>query len=219
LIAPVASPVASLPTYDSLVATATSASVPVYPSPAVSVPSQTFPNPWLLNNDPHLQVPLVFSVIQRQGAWLQVLLPIRPNGSSGWVRASDVALTTDRYRVEVGLAAHQITVYDANSVLYQGPVAVGAAATPTPTGRYFTRVLMKAPDPTTVYGPYAYGLSGYSPTLQTFEGSDAEVGIHGNNDASVLGQSISHGCVRMDNAEITKLSSILPLGTPVQISA
>ena len=119
----------------------------------------------------------------------------------------------------MGLAAHQITVYDTNTVLYQGPVAVGAPATPTPTGRYFTRVLMKAPDPTTVYGPYAFGLSGFSPVLQTFEGSDAEVGIHGNNDASVLGQSISHGCVRMDNAEIAKLATVLPLGTPVQIDA
>ena len=48
---------------------------------------------------------------------------------------------------------------------------------------------------------------------------DAEIGIHGNDDASVLGTSVSHGCIRMDNAAITMLSKQLPLGTPVDIVA
>ena len=92
-------------------------------------------------------------------------------------------------------------------------------ATPTPTGRYYLRVLIKAPDPTTVYGPYAYGLSSHSDALETFDGGDAEIGIHGNNDASVLGHDVTHGCVRMDNAAITMLSTKLPLGTPVDVVA
>ena len=40
-----------------------------------------------------------------------------------------------------------------------------------------------------------------------------------NNDPSVLGKDISHGCIRMSNDKITYLASVLPLGTPVQISA
>ncbi len=78
-------------------------------------------------------------------------------------------------------------------------------------------MLIRAADPNTVYGPYAYGLSSHSNALASFDGSDAEIGIHGNNDASVLGQSITHGCIRMDNAEITRLAHELPLGTPVDI--
>jgi lipoprotein-anchoring transpeptidase ErfK/SrfK len=77
---------------------------------------------------------------------------------------------------------------------------------------------VQAIDPTTVYGPYAYGLSSHSDALETFAGGDAEIGIHGNNDASVLGSDVTHGCVRMDNAAITVLSKQLPLGTPVEIT-
>ena len=50
-------------------------------------------------------------------------------------------------------------------------------------------------------------------------GGDAEIGIHGNNDASVLGQNVTHGCIRMDNDAITMLSKQLPLGTPVTVAA
>jgi lipoprotein-anchoring transpeptidase ErfK/SrfK len=98
-------------------------------------------------------------------------------------------------------------------------VAVGAADTPTPTGNYYLYVLLQSPDPGGPYGPYAYGLSSHSDALATFAGGDAEIGIHGNDDASALGQSVSHGCVRMDNAGITELAKQLPLGTPVDINA
>jgi lipoprotein-anchoring transpeptidase ErfK/SrfK len=98
------------------------------------------------------------------------------------------------------------------------PVATGAPATPTPTGSYFIRVLQQAPDPNTVYGPFAYGLSSHSDVLTDFNGGDGEIGIHGNNDASALGHSVSHGCIRMDNAAITSLSKALPLGTPVDVN-
>jgi lipoprotein-anchoring transpeptidase ErfK/SrfK len=70
-----------------------------------------------------------------------------------------------------------------------------------------------------VYGPYAYGLSSHSDVLETFNGGDAEIGIHGNNDASVLGSDATNGCVRMDNDAITMLTRQLPLGTPVTITA
>ena len=68
----------------------------------------------------------------------------------------------------------------ASEPMIQEPVAVGKESTPTPTGTYYTRVLLKAPDPNTVYGPYAYGLSGHSEVLTEFNGGDAELGIHGN---------------------------------------
>ena len=60
-------------------------------------------------------------------------------------------------------------------------------------------------------------MSSHSDTLDTFNGGDAEIGIHGNDDASVLGSNVTHGCIRMDNDAITKLTKSLPLGTPVEI--
>ena len=196
-------------------------SIAVYPSPDATQPIQQFPNPWLYETDnPDTKVPQTFLVkSQRPDGWVQVLLPVRPNGSTGWVHASDVTLTSNPFHIVISLGAHTITVTLANAVLYKGPVAVGAPATPTPTGNFYLYVLLQAPDPTGPYGPYAYGLSSHSDALATFDGADAEIGIHGNNDASVLGQNVSHGCVRMDNAAITVLAKQLPLGTPVDINA
>jgi lipoprotein-anchoring transpeptidase ErfK/SrfK len=123
------------------------------------------------------------------------------------------------FRIAVSLGAHTITVTNANDVIYSGPVAVGAPETPTPTGSYYLYVLLQAPDPSGPYGPFAYGLSSHSDALETFAGGDAEIGIHGNDDSSALGQSVSHGCIRMDNGAITDLASKLPLGTPVDVTA
>jgi lipoprotein-anchoring transpeptidase ErfK/SrfK len=191
--------------------------VAVHQAPEESSRSEAYPNPWQLDENPEHSVPQVFLVTEQNQDWAQVLLPVRPNGTTGWVKKSEVRLTPNRFRIEVSLGAHQITVYDGENVMIQEPVAIGKESTPTPTGKYYTRVLLKAPDPNTVYGPYAYGLSGHSEVLTEFNGGDAEVGIHGNNDASVLGQSVSAGCIRMSNESITRLAGILPLGTPVEI--
>jgi lipoprotein-anchoring transpeptidase ErfK/SrfK len=180
------------------------------------------PNPWLFDpHDPGTSVPQVFLVDAASSSpgWVHVLLPVRPNGSAGWVRASAVEIARVDYRVVVALGAHRITVWQGNQVLYQGPVATGAASTPTPTGNYYTRVLIKSRNPNTVYGPYAYGLSSHSNALSSFDGGDAEIGIHGNDNAFVLGKNVTHGCIRMDNAEITRLAALLPLGTPVDVRA
>lgn len=201
-----------------LIATAAVDTVAVYADPASPTPTITFPNPWFVNDDPKAAVALVFDVeAQRHNGWLQVLLPVRPNGSAGWIHATDVTLTPTRYRVTIELAAHRLRVTNGPEIIVEDTVAVGSAASPTPRGRYYIRALLQAPNPNTVYGPYAYGLSGHSDTLQSFNGGDAEVGIHGNNDPSVLGQDVTHGCIRMSNAAITTLAKILPLGTPVTV--
>ena len=163
---------------------------------------------------------------ERDISWIKVLLPVRPNGSTGWVHRSDVKLTQHDWRILVQTGAHMISVYChiscpsgpvPNDVFLQEPIAVGKQDTPTPGGIYYIKELLKPPDPNTVYGPYAYGLSGFSNVLQTFNGGEGVIGIHGNNDASVLGHDVSHGCIRMSNPGITKLVQVLPLGVPVTI--
>ena len=203
---------------NSSVATATVPLVAVFGDPSATTPAQTFENPWFVNGDANAAVPLVFLVeTQRPDGWIQVQLPIRPNGSVGWVHASDVNVTAVAFHITISRRDHHLTVFRGHEVVLDDTVAVGAPDTPTPTGRFFIRALLKAPNPRTVYGPFAYGLSGFSETLQQFDGGDAEVGIHGNNDATVLGHAVTHGCIRMSNESITKLTTLLPLGTPVEI--
>ena len=201
-----------------LIATARSGHVDIYDAPSSSTPRVVLPNPWALNGGTADLIPQVFRVIRRRtDGWVQVQLPLRPNGQSGWIPRDEVDITQTPYRIEVALSAHQITVFDESTVLYRGPVATGAASTPTPTGSYYLRVLLESSNATSAYGPFAFGLSAHSDALTTFNGSDAEIGLHGNNDASALGRSVSHGCIRMENTAITRLSKILPLGTAVDI--
>ena len=220
---PPSDPAAAAP---ALIATAIGTTVAIYDTPdeepGVAQPSAVLPSPWSVNqgSEDQAAVPLVFLIAaQGNDGWLQVWLPIRPNGATGWIRGSDVTLTTTGYRIVVTLREHRLTVYDADQMFLVETIAVGAPATPTPTGRYFLTSLLRAPQPGTVYGPYAYGLSGHSPTLTVFAGVDAVLGIHGNDDASVLGSDVTHGCIRMSNEGITELAGILPLGTPVDIVA
>lgn len=213
-------PTTTIPPGVSLIAEATVPGVAVYDAPGAPAPARTLENPWLLNGEADKAIPQVFLVEeQRPDGWVRVLLPERPNGSSGWVRQTDVKITQNPYHMEVNLGDHKIRVFEGTKVTYEGSVAIGAPATPTPPGKYYLRVLLQTPDPKSVYGPFAYGLSAHSDVLTEFNGGDGEVGVHGNNDTSVLGKSVTHGCVRMDNDQITKLSKLLPLGTPVEIKA
>lgn len=209
----------TLPTRGSWIVQATVPLVQVYDRPGATTPSRQFENPWYVNDDSRYPTNTVFYSDEQRNGWVKVLLPVRPNGSTGWVKATDVRLVPSRFRIEVDLSDHELTVHDGNGVYLEDTVAVGAPETPTPIGEFYLRVLLKAPDPTTVYGPYAFGLSSHSETLAEFNGGDAEVGIHGNNDASVLGKDVSHGCVRMSNEAITKLAASVPLGTPVEVHA
>lgn len=163
------------------------------------------------------RLPVVFSVLARRGGWLKVELPVRPNKSRGWVRAQDVRLARTPYRIEIRLRDHRLIVFAHDRVTLRAPIAVGRAVSPTPTGRYFVADLLRPPDPNGFYGPYALGLSAYSPVYTSFAGGDGQVGIHGTNTPRVLGSDVSHGCIRVSNATVTRLARLVPLGTPVRI--
>lgn len=161
--------------------------------------------------------PLVFLVQERSSGRLRVLLPVRPNESQGWIRASDVKLYQHNYRIVVSVGKHTLALYKAGKVVLRVPVGLGKTGTPTPGGVFYTKELLRPPNPKGDYGPYAFGLSGYSTVLTDFLGGDGEIGIHGTSDPNSVGKSVSHGCIRMSNANITKLARMLPLGVPVQI--
>src|SRR5207248_4774454 len=152
------------------------------------------------------------------GDWLGVLMPVRPNGSTGWVRAADVTLTDVAFRIQVSQSAHQITVWRGSEVFLQEPIGVGRAGTATPCGEYFLTDLLQPTNGGGAYGPYAFGTSAYSEVLTSFAGGNGQIGLHGTNEPELLGQRVSHGCIRMSNSGITKLAQMLPLGTPLYIT-
>jgi lipoprotein-anchoring transpeptidase ErfK/SrfK len=149
--------------------------------------------------------------------WLKVLLPRRPNGSTGWVRRDEVNLKPVSEAVEVDLSARRASLLRNGRPVRTFRVAVGTSSTPTPTGRFFVTVKLRPPQISTVYGAWALGLSGYSNVLDQFGTGDGQIALHGTYNPSVLGSAVSNGCVRMDNDTISHLADRLPLGTPVII--
>ncbi|MGH9032367.1 MAG: L,D-transpeptidase [Acidimicrobiia bacterium] len=158
-----------------------------------------------------------FLVLDESGDSLHVLVPGRPNGSTGWIRRADVELQMVDHHVEVDLGARTLTLRSGDDVVLQTTVAIGAPDVPTPTGRFFVTDLLETGDPDHDYGPYAIGLSGYSNKLTDFAGGDGQIGVHGTNDPASIGQAVSHGCVRVPNDVITTLATTMPIGTPVTI--
>lgn len=193
----------------------------IFDAPNAIPATRSLPNPVLVNNDPNAAVPLVLLVRQKaaEPGWIEVFLPVRPNGTTGFVLESDVTLSSHDYHIEVTLSSYRLKAFKGDQVILDAPIAAASANTPTPGGLYFTNMLIQPPDPNGPYGTYAYGLSGYSDTLQTFNGGPGQLGIHGTNDPGKMGQNVSNGCIRMRNEDIDKLAPVLPLGVPVQIFA
>ena len=82
---------------------------------------------------------------------------------------------------------------------------------------FFLNSLLRPP-PGSIYGEFTYGLSAYSDVIRNWKGGGI-VGIHGTNDPSSIGRRVSHGCIRLRNADIARLVRTLPLGTLVTIHA
>ncbi|MBV8234345.1 MAG: L,D-transpeptidase [Acidimicrobiia bacterium] len=178
---------------------------PTAPTPLISMSNKT---------DHGLQ--RVFLVAGQDGNRFKVLLPVRPNGSVGWVNTSDLDPYPVTYWIRVSTSAHTITVGNAGQIVLQQPVAVGTGGTPTPLGTFYLTELVR-PIWQPYLGPYAYTTSAHSDVLYSFMGGDGVVGLHGTDAPGSIGHAVSHGCIRMNNAGITTLAGILPLGTPLFI--
>jgi lipoprotein-anchoring transpeptidase ErfK/SrfK len=163
--------------------------------------------------------PMVLAVVGQPdpSGWLQVELPIRPNGTLAWMSDAGVALTQTSYRVVVNRAADTVTIFDGSTQVMQVPAAVGKPSSPTPAGNTYLWELIRPDNPNGAYGPYIFGLAWFSDTYATFNGGNAQIGLHGQDEPWSVGHPVSHGCVRVDNSVITQLAGLLPLGTPVTI--
>ena len=163
---------------------------------------------------------LAFTVIKAQGDFLQVNAPVRPNGTTGWIRKSEVNTFTHQYLIKIDIKARRLTVCNAGKSIQTETIAVGKSQWPTPVGKFYTLDHVKtkggAGGP---YGPYAIGLSGFSevPELEQWNGGDGRIAIHGTNEPGLLGTAASHGCIRITNDGITKMIKTLPLGVPTEV--
>jgi len=183
-----------------------------------AAPSRTAPST-VLAATTEFGTPTVLLADARKGSWYHVLLPTRPNGSSGWVHKAGLELRVVRDAVTVNLTNRSLVWTRDGAVVLETPVAVGADDTPTPAGRFYVTDLLDTTDDGGAYGPYALGIAAHSDTLSEFAGGDGQIGLHGTNESWSIGQAASHGCVRVPNEIVSQLATTLPLGTPVTIES
>jgi hypothetical protein len=166
--------------------------------------------------------PTVFSVVGRRRTrgcatgWYRVQLPVRPNGTTGWVRAGAVQVAPVRTRILIRVGARRLELLRDGRVVLRTPISTGAPDTPTPTGRFYVKERLVPTDPHGPWGPAALGLSAFSPVLKHWA-QGGPVGIHGTDDPSAIGRAVSHGCIRLDNAQMRRLFALTLAGTPVII--
>lgn len=107
------------------------------------------------------------------------------------------------YWLDVSTKKRQLTLFDGSRFVKRYPIAVGKMLTPTPTGNY--QIINKEPNPGGPFGVMWMGLS------------RPHYGIHGTNNPDSIGKMVSHGCIRMYNHDVLKLSKLVPIGTNVYI--
>jgi lipoprotein-anchoring transpeptidase ErfK/SrfK len=165
--------------------------------------------------------PSVLPVIATRPGWVRVRLAQRPNGSSAWLPASDVTLSSTPYRIVINLPTTRLALYDHGRLVFSAPAGVGVADDPTPTGEYFVAFNEQPPQPNPGYGPFIIVTSAHSPSISDWEGSgDAVIGIHGplgeNREIGTTGARISHGCIRLHEQALEMLGAVPP-GTPIDV--
>jgi lipoprotein-anchoring transpeptidase ErfK/SrfK len=149
--------------------------------------------------------------------WLHVMLPGRPNGSTGWVAQQGTRKLVTSWHVVVDLGGRRVTAYRAGRAVRAFRAVVGKPSTPTPSGSFFVEETLRM-SPGEPGGPFALATSARSNVLQEFEGGPGQIALHGrDNLGGTLGTAESHGCVRLDTASIDWLVARVEPGTPVTI--
>jgi lipoprotein-anchoring transpeptidase ErfK/SrfK len=148
--------------------------------------------------------------------WLQIRVPRRPNGTTGWVpKAALSSLTVTRKMVDVDKRHLRLRVFDRGKVVMTARIGVGKRGTITPSGHFYVREKFHVKG-VSLYGPRAIGTSAYAPTLSDWPGGGV-VGLHGTNQPGLIPGRPSHGCIRLRNRDILRLYRLVERGTPINI--
>lgn len=123
-----------------------------------------------------------------------------------------------RYIV-IDLSDRQLNLYQENERLARYPVAIGQNEWETPIGEFWVQEMRKNPVwrhpltqadiPSGPENPLGSRWIGF-----LTEG-EYHIGLHGTNQEDLIGQAVSHGCVRLRDQDIQSLYHQISLGTPI----
>lgn len=190
------------------------------PSPVRRTPSATAPRVGTLHANTEDGFPEVYIVLRERRVggklWAQVRLPMKQVNVTGWVPRSALdsynKITTE---LVLNRASERIRLYRAGRQILSVPAGIGTSSTPTPVGHFWIREAFpveNVPD----YGPFAFGTSAYG-NVTDWPGGGV-VGLHGTNEPQLVPGRPSHGCIRVRNDDILRLSRLVPVGTPLLVT-
>ena len=163
--------------------------------------------------------PEMLWVVSHVPGWLGVMTPDAGNNRVGWIAQNATALSRESWELKVSLAARRLTVLHHGKVVVQWPVAIGAAGSPTPTGRFAVTDRIVTNDPDGPYGCCILAISAHAPhAIQGWVGG-TRIAIHSTPEAASIGEATSHGCVRVTIPDGHWLLAHIPLGTPTLINS
>ena len=168
------------------------------------------------------RVPTIFSIrgarvdAMCKPSWYLVQIPKRPNGVTAWVPAAQVDVAKVTTRIVVDLSEKRVTLYKGGRKVLSSTAAIGAPATPTPTGHFYVNQRLIPTDKGGPFGPGAVGISAFSNVLTGWT-QGGPIAIHGTNAPWSIGKAVSNGCIRIPNPVLRKLFDQALSGTPVLI--
>lgn len=151
--------------------------------------------------------------------WHQVLLPGRPNGITGWVAGPLVKLERAGNRITISLSQRTLVLWRGGRARVTTRVVIGKSSTPTPLGTF--AVWDNVHITSGIYSPAVLPLTSHSEVLQSFDGAEPRVAIHGMSGGlrAPVGSAVSNGCIRVPTRAMRAIAAFAVTGTPVEITA
>ncbi|MFB2892265.1 L,D-transpeptidase [Aerosakkonemataceae cyanobacterium BLCC-F50] len=143
-----------------------------------------------------------------------------PSQTPGTVQPSPVSPVEDTW-LKIKLQERRVYVYRDNQVKTSFPVAIGKPGWETPTGKF--QIIQMVKDPAwqhpwngKVFPPGPNNPLGVRWIGFWTDGKNT-IGFHGTPNERVMGQAVSHGCVRMRNRDVVALFELVQVGTTVVV--
>ncbi|MGG6268128.1 L,D-transpeptidase [Leptolyngbya sp. AN03gr2] len=160
-------------------------------------------------------IPALFGVLVLFGETQAVAVP-------DWRSTAEITLSqpqTNQIRLVVRPKARRVFVYEGNVIIANYAIAVGKKGWETPPGEY--QVFSKEVNP--VFKNFRTGKiiqPGPNNPLGVrwigfWTDGKTQLGFHGTNEPELIGQAVSHGCIRMRNKDVVALFEKVSIGTPV----
>lgn len=147
--------------------------------------------------------------------------PTRVSQLTSVLKQSPLAGMARRSRLVIRLEPKQLEYYEGDELIKQYDIAVGQADWETPVGHFAVLDLRENPLWKHPITGEAIATGPDNPLGSRWIGfayeDEYHIGIHGTNQEELVGQAVSHGCVRMRDGEIQELFQKLAIGTPITV--